>query len=72
MAVLIELGPVAQSGRAPLLQSGGPGFKSRRVHWVQLRILDSVAKNGENHLWFLYEVKYECLYIPLEVYSYIH
>lgn len=25
-------GPVAQSGRAPPLQGGGLGFKSRRVH----------------------------------------
>lgn len=26
-------GPVAQSGRAPPLQGGGLGFKSRRVHF---------------------------------------
>ncbi len=25
-------GPVAQPGRAPVLHTGGPGFKSRRVH----------------------------------------
>jgi hypothetical protein len=28
----IIYGPVAQPGRAPPLQGGGPGFKSRWVH----------------------------------------
>ena len=27
-------GPVAQPGRAPVLHTGGPGFKSRRVHFI--------------------------------------
>lgn len=29
---LVLFGPVAQTGRAPALQAGGPGFKSRWVH----------------------------------------
>ena len=32
--IIVQLsgGPVAQTGRAPPLQGGGPGFKSRWVH----------------------------------------
>ena len=30
--VCYHFGPVAQTGRAPALQAGGPGFKSRWVH----------------------------------------
>ena len=30
---VIFFGPVAQTGRAPALQAGGPGFKSRWVHF---------------------------------------
>ena len=39
-------GPVAQSGRAPPLQGGGLGFKSRRVHLSAVTKLSFVAKNG--------------------------
>ena len=31
--VCYHFGPVAQTGRAPALQAGGPGFKSRWVHF---------------------------------------
>lgn len=32
MVSRMVVGPLAQSGRAPPLQGGGHGFKSRRVH----------------------------------------
>ena len=34
--VCYHFGPVAQTGRAPALQAGGPGFKSRWVHFSNL------------------------------------
>ena len=34
--IIFTSGPVAQPGRAPALQVGGRGFKSRRVHFVKI------------------------------------
>lgn len=70
-AVVVQhgVGPVAQSGRAPPLQGGGPGFKSRRVH--ECAVPYSIIRCEELREFACqvsYEVKYGCLYLLVCVY----
>lgn len=41
--VFLVFGPVAQTGRAPPLQGGGPGFKSRWVHLLFYDVNDFMS-----------------------------
>ena len=45
-------GPVAQSGRAPPLQGGGLGFKSRRVHLSAAANLIRGEERRKSLRWF--------------------